>query len=276
MIKRFNSDPFLFHCYVEEDGYEWVRQRLVGIGGLGSRIQVREMPADVFLEFAKLEPTGEAVRGFAEKYGVLATPHGPETLVVVRDTLEAGLTLDDWATEIADMRVLVDVWVDIKTKSRRTALKKIITWKDNAVRYSIKTPKRHWRAWLTTPGSQHSGRFKKGDLLLPAKYALQNEINRTIADPGMATVPRLVWAREYLSDHIERERSRIVFTPPNLLAALWLQFARAISNLSCKVKECKGCHGYFLAGPGTGRRDDAETCKNACRQRFYDTKKSRP
>jgi hypothetical protein len=273
MIKQFKSaDPFAFYCYVEEDGYEWAGDRLVGSGCLGSRIIGRAMPANAFLEFANLEPTREEVRGFAARYGLLFSSYRPEALVVVRDTLEAGSTLKEWAAEIADMRVLVDLWLSIKAKNRQRELKKVITWKDNGVRYSIRTPKARWDAWLATPGSSDAGPFKKGDVLLPARYALQNEINRRLMAPEMATVPRLIWAREFLSEHRERERSRIVFTPPNLLTALWLQFARAVASLDFNVRECRGCRMLFLTGPGSGKRADAKTCGNVCKQRIYDRK----
>jgi hypothetical protein len=258
MIKPFNSDPFAFYCYVEEEGYEWVRGRLVGCGETGY-VLPKTMPSGLFLEFARLEQEPEAIRRFACEYGIIAAG-GPEALVANKGRFHSGSTVAEWAAEIADMGEVTRIWQAIEDPKRRAELKEIITRVNGAIRCSISTPKQVWNyAWREAD----SYRFGKKDLLLPAKYVLQAEINRRLADPQNVTAPRLVWTR----DHSAKERSqRLVFTPPNLLAALWLQFAQALTG-DCQLKECEGCGKYFLRGPGANRRDGAKTCRDACRQR---------
>ena len=70
-------------------------------------------------------------------------------------------------------------------------------------------------------------------------------------------VPRLAWTPDY--------HQRLIFVPSNLLAAMWLQFAQAVTG-EFKLKRCEQCGEYFPVGPG-GKRADAETCGDRCRQR---------
>jgi hypothetical protein len=61
--------------------------------------------------------------------------------------------------------------------------------------------------------------------------------------------------------------------PPNLLAAMWLQFAHAVTG-EFQLQLCAGCGKYFQVGPGA-RRADATTCSDACRQRKKRNEKPR-
>jgi hypothetical protein len=264
MIRSFNRDPFAFYCYVEDEGYDWVRGRLIGLGGLGSLVKIREMPGGVFLEFANLKRDAERIRHFANTYGNLFEPYGLSDSVVQRDTLKGGSTLQAWAGEIADMRVLVEIWQATEDQKRRAKLKEIITWKGEDVMYSIKTPRRAMpAAWLK------SSHFTPGDKLMPARYALQAEINRRLREPEMLATPRLVWTQAIRKDSPAQDRyQRIIFTPPNLLGALWLQFAQALAR-KYHLATCEECQKVFIVGPGSGKRADSETCGNACRQRRH-------
>jgi hypothetical protein len=60
---------------------------------------------------------------------------------------------------------------------------------------------------------------------------------------------------------------RLKFTPASLRDALWLQLARDLSS-GIKVRECRHCNEWFRAGPGTGRRADAEFCSDEHRKRY--------
>jgi hypothetical protein len=108
-------------------------------------------------------------------------------------------------------------------------------------------------------------RFKPFDVLRPALYALQAEINKRIAEFGV--VPTLVWCPGPRINGIAKpdHHQRIVFVPKNLLAAMWLQFAQAVTG-EYQLRECKGCGEYFQIGPGA-RRGQTKTCSSRCRQR---------
>jgi hypothetical protein len=56
----------------------------------------------------------------------------------------------------------------------------------------------------------------------------------------------------------------VVFVPSSLIQFLWLQLAlHAASN--AKLRRCEHCSNPFRVGTGTGRRDTAKFCSNACK-----------
>jgi hypothetical protein len=55
-----------------------------------------------------------------------------------------------------------------------------------------------------------------------------------------------------------------VFVPQSLIAFLWLQFALHAAS-EAKLFRCERCGTPFRVGTGTGRRDTAKFCSNACK-----------
>jgi hypothetical protein len=259
------KDPFILRETVCEAGYEWLK----GVDGK-PRLVPRRVPGvayrrckphpGLFRELAALSPERDTIRDFADKYGDLFNRYALEE-GVARDsgTGAWGTSMGTWTKEIGDMRVLVELWEQIRRR-KITALKKIIKWAAKEVGYVIETPRRRANVTLAharIPGSGFS-RFSRGDVLLPAKCALQMEINKRIAE--QPPVPRLAWTPD--PDY----RQRLIFTPPNLLGAMWLQFAQAVAGeLELYSCENPACGKFFQRGPG-GRRADATTCSDACRQ----------
>jgi hypothetical protein len=66
---------------------------------------------------------------------------------------------------------------------------------------------------------------------------------------------------------------RLQLTVRDLLAALWIQLAQAVSS-GAAIKQCKQCGELFETGPGTGRRADAEFCSDDHRIAFHSVKRS--
>jgi hypothetical protein len=64
------------------------------------------------------------------------------------------------------------------------------------------------------------------------------------------------------------------FTPPTLVNALWLELGQTLSS-DASIRNCLHCGGWFEAGPGTGRREDAKFCSDAHRVAFNSRKRSR-
>jgi hypothetical protein len=62
--------------------------------------------------------------------------------------------------------------------------------------------------------------------------------------------------------------------PATLRDALWLQLAQNLSS-GVKVRQCGHCNEWFRAGPGTGRRADAEFCSDEHRKRYNSLERSR-
>jgi hypothetical protein len=60
------------------------------------------------------------------------------------------------------------------------------------------------------------------------------------------------------------ERFRMILAPPNLLMAMWMQFALSACSQS-KLFRCQRCNQPFTVGTGTGRRSTSKYCSNACK-----------
>jgi len=138
----------------------------------------------------------------------------------------------------------------------------------------IRNSKVEWSATLLA--SPHFNktllsRFRPRDVLKPALYLLQAEINKRIANSSspdhLAIVPRLVWCPGPMIDGVAKpdHHQRIIFEPTNLLAAMWFQFAQAVTE-EYQLQECKECGEYFQIGKGA-RRIHTETCSTRCRKR---------
>jgi hypothetical protein len=69
-------------------------------------------------------------------------------------------------------------------------------------------------------------------------------------------------------------RPQFRFTPPTLINALWLELGQALSS-DASIRNCHHCGGWFEAGPGTGRREDAKFCCDAHRIAFNSQKRSK-
>jgi hypothetical protein len=262
-------NPFAFWGAVSEAGYEWAKgkdgkQHLIPRREPGIGYRACKPHSALFLEFAKMPPSKEAIQNFASLYGDLYSRYGAGHSGTRKDgTVASGASLGTWAKESGDMRVLVGLWRDIQQR-QIAALKKIIKWGEREVGYEIKTPLRERSATLAHADIPATGfaRFGPKDVVLPARCALQLEINLRLAEHS--TVAQLSWTtdtRDTSGDYYQR----IVFQPPNLLAAMWLQFAQAVTG-EFQLKVCEGCGKHFQAGPG-GRRADATTCSDVCRQR---------
>jgi hypothetical protein len=218
---------------------------------------VKEPPIGLFLAFAALKPTQKAITAFADEHGDLFETYAGFGDSVLRDngTATVGTSLTQWKRAIEDMHDLVTLWQQIKQR-RLADLKTFVTRDDKGISYEIGgryVMLAHADIALDIPMS----RFAPKDVLLPAKYALQKEINRRLSDPVTFCVPQLAWTPD--------NHQRIIFRPNNLLAAMWLQFGQAVTE-QFQLRVCEGCGEYFQVGPG-GRRADAKTCGDTCRQR---------
>jgi hypothetical protein len=278
-----DKNPFAFNWLVDKQGYEWVQgedsePRLVARSGSHAPLRDKDR---LFRKFAKLKPTRADIQKFANRFGVIFDPgvHGSVRRASgsYRVSQLQGVSLRRWKGEIERMRVLVNIWEAIKDH-KKNELRRAIVWKGkDTVGYKI--------AWSDTLlANPHFNkhlldRFKSLDVVKPALYLLQAEINKRIADSAspahLAIVPRLVWCPGPRVDGIAKpdHHQRIIFQPTNLLAAMWLQFAQAVTE-EYQLQTCKGCGEYFQIGKGA-RRSDTETCSTRCRKRFSRyTKKS--
>jgi len=278
-----NTDPFPFLWQVEVAGYQWVRgydsewrlaARVSGTQERRLRVYAPLKDNRLFLRFAALTTGRSDIKKFADRFGVLFNIYGLADMVrrpsgQYSTSQQQGTTFSRWKWEIEKMRCLARIWKAVKG-GRKSELRKVVHWKDkNAVGYRL--GKRS--VWLAAPElNQHLlRRFKPNDVLRPAMYLLQREINSRIADETSSThlaiVPRLVWCPGSRIDDFARpdHHQRMIFQPTNLLAAMWLQFALAVTE-EYQLRVCEGCGEPIQVGKGA-RRMHTQTCGSRCRQR---------
>lgn len=283
MTVPVNRSPFVFHWLREDQGYEWVQGRASGqrlVARLDSAAHegkvVLHAPLEdqhLFEKFAELKLTRASIQQFANRYGDLFNqyslamavrrPPGP-----YRTSQILGSSLRKWKGEIQRVRTLVGVWKAVKAVRKRD-LEGVIIWTGrDAVEYRLEWTK-------TLIASPHYNkhlldRFKPLDVIKPAMYLVQAEINKRIADPSnsgyLAIMPRLVWCPGPRIDGATKpdHHQRIIFEPANLLAAMWLQFARAVTG-GYQLRTCDGCGESFQVGKGA-RRAHTRTCSDKCRK----------
>jgi hypothetical protein len=101
----------------------------------------------------------------------------------------------------------------------------------------------------------------------------QNALREAIQFYEARDWPRIVecyntgWGRGALNSRLRIGpfgKLSFIFIPTNLNQFLWLQFARYVSG-DTKLLRCEKCSSPFLVGTGTGRRDTAKFCSNACK-----------
>ena len=252
------NDPFVFRWTVNLSGYEWAegadrKLRLfpIFVPGAGGRL-LYPPERGLFREFAALSPTRDAILEFAEKYGDLFCSWNMMHTRVSHGSLAGGTSLERWKAKIGDMRDLVDIWEQIQDQQRHRELNKIIVRTGNAICYQ------RGGTDVTLARGEDLNRFNPKDVVLPARCALQWEINRRLSDTETPTltVAHLALTRD--------NRPRMVFRPSNLLADMWVRFAQMIAG-EFRLKQCAVCNEYFQVGPG-GRRQHTETCSPRCRK----------
>ena len=202
----------------------------------------------MFLKFAALKAYRAEIQGFASRYGLLFDRYSSVSAVrrpagAYRSAELYGTSLKRWKGEIERMRVLVGIWKAVKG-TRRNELSKVIIWKNKeTVDYKL-----GWSDTLLASPLYNKAlleRFKPFDVIKPAAYLLQAEINKRIADMNnsdhLAIVPRLVWCPGPRIGGIAQldHHQRLIFQPTSLLAAIWLQFARAVT-VEYQLKVCEG------------------------------------
>lgn len=206
----------------------------------------------LFLNFAHLSPKAESVLDFANRYGLLRTRMA---LLPVPESYES---LQSWLQEIAWMRASVELWEHARAGAV-DALAACLFWTDGGRKLRFKPAARQPAQEFNETESAELGPLDRNDLASAAFFVLHDRVNaRLLADEK----PRV----ELEWNHVTR-RSSLVVMPENLLQAMLLQFAAAVSE-DKQFRACRECGRWFELVPGA-RQDYRLTCSATCRIRTY-------
>jgi hypothetical protein len=299
-------EPFDFQWTVPARGYEWVQayvssrtpaeedwfeepQWLLVHKDPGGRKRPPYRPLHdfrflgLFRVFAEVKLCREAILEFANQYGALGIPR-PGTLNHPWPPWPEfeGETLNDWAWQIEKMRQAVEVWDMLQTKHKK-GLQRLIRWGHRVRPGGIPNSGPFWwfyrshpdtappniepRGIPAWPGESKDdmlaipGMAEEGDLLTPARIFLAKWVTQSLKG---AASPAMHYDKEY-------QRLNLQIVPQTLLAALWLQLARAIDT-DKTYRRCKACPRWFEVSAGNSRTDRL-FCSDACKSRDYRAKK---
>lgn len=260
-------------------GYEWKRkgtwrgrQYLVPqLGGKSEWTEYVPHPG-LFRTFATLgtSTTDEMLRiqSFAKAYGdIIARPEDDVVrLTTVVEIIRKNATLLTWCRAIEHMRRAVEVWDRINARERHDELRCLFTHPNNASAIL------YWRTHhplerkfdnTTCPVlvmGKDVAKYPLGQIVPLARKALQYEIQNAFTDTQTPshTTPCIVTPELHLA-----------LRPANLLAFMWLCFARVVSG-EIQERRCElfeSCQEFIYVGRGPGlQRIDTTTCSAACRQ----------
>jgi hypothetical protein len=285
--------PLNFAWEVAQAGHHWVETHAMDQSpdvrwhfltpthgtGAGAFRAVRYQPlaaySGLFRNFAATDPSLDAIKSFAERFGLLGG--NLRKRIVLYDQgrggkhpMGFGEHVDDWTKEIMVMRLAVDLWESAR-QGDTDHLERMISWAPEGSQVRIDThPELQLGQLPQEPAYVHRAviaderldpeilaRFVPGDPIGPALHCMQSLINEHLHHRAS---PRLLWEPN-------RDRLGLYIVPEGLIGALWLQFARAVER-DARFRQCTECTTWFEVAPGRGRTDK-QFCSTACRTRAY-------
>jgi len=227
----------------------------------------------LFRAFAQIKPVPQEILAFANAYGRLG--HVITNIHPLAPQRESEIwrseRLASWTDAILSMRFAVRLW-DLAKARDLTGLAQHVHW-FGTDRVVCASNRRWWsskigeslppgeRAWTISQSlsAEMFAQIRPGDLIVPALYAMQLEMNAHLVNSSA----RLLWNRTHA-------RQELCFLPFHLLGALWLQFAQSVDG-NTGYKQCPECGQWFAVAPGTARADKLY-CSNTCRARGHRTR----
>jgi hypothetical protein len=249
---------------------EWILVAKTPGNGVAYQYEIYSPPPDLFAKFAQLEPTNDRILDFANAYGNIAPAEIISTNPEYRQAV--GEVLSDWMRSQQDFKPAFTIWEGLAKAEQGNdeQLRQIVSWdRRRAELIRIIGPNFRWSyEW---PGSLQAAQAEiaamtPSDLVRPARVCLAQEVGSRLN--GKISF-RLAFTPE-------GELTR-VFLTENLLSNLWLQLAEAASGAT-RIRPCKNpkCKNLILIDPrGAGKRSNRETCSDACRFAFYESRKEK-
>lgn len=217
--------------------------------GISRMIKIRrplKESTGLFLEFADMNLTPDAVVRFANQHGTLGKPltqmvapsgHGAKFAL-------HGVPIAAWFAEVSAIRQLVSLWDPLR--------KPEITFKTTpeCIRAESASVSENFVFRSADPDTYEQLENKATAI---AQHYLRTKVNAKLLEYPSAA--RLVF-----------DEIALCIVPTSLIAAIWLQFARVVAG-DHQYHICKNCKRWFEVGGGV-RREDAETCSDSCRAAF--------
>ncbi|HBI45701.1 MAG TPA: hypothetical protein DDY78_23035 [Planctomycetales bacterium] len=246
-------------------------------------------PIALYRELSEVEPSQNAILGFANRYGRLQGDSAQR--IDVGEVPGAippvgyvyGEPLEDWVRVIEHMHEAVALW-DMVRDGDHDALAEAIEWREGRVVYLGTARYRRWRdagplAILAAMGdppeeqriwkeaAESVMRFESdplnqpyirtGEFIRPAILRVLAVINSFLYDRNG---PVLFWDQR--ANKVKRQD-----IPSNLEGFVWLQFAQALQHRT-EPRRCQVCNRWFDVSSGSSRTDRL-TCSNTCRTQAY-------
>ena len=225
------------------------------------------LPISLFRTFADTELTEQAIRQFANNYGLLGRTVAILMPNVRTTSIAEGESLDAWKAEISLMKAAVHLWDLIRTRDLK-ALRARVRWHPNDVvdyyaQFDIgdivaSIPELDPETtYMDLRVLDMLDVFQAGDVVGPALFFLSRILTNKLEN-GVSLATSVDLAHSTL---------RMSFSPSTLLTAMWLQFALSVEQDE-DFRKCRECGKWFALAPGTGRADK-EFCSSACRSKAY-------
>jgi hypothetical protein len=229
---------------------------------------LNDKPA-LFRVFGELEPSQDAILGFANEYGTLGSGKPVHLAETEGAPAVIGEPIHLWLDQLAQMRQVIALGEGIHALNRQL-LERFIHWQkdeagrplvffeDRSVPADPRLPPRHRRPIASDDfHPELLARLPPGDVVLPAKIIHQWMVNENLQ--GRVSPMEL--------HRLDDWSAQFRLVPAELLGALWIQVHEAyVANKA--LRRCTGCGGWF-AVKGVGKRRDRMHCSDACRNRVY-------
>jgi hypothetical protein len=276
-MRQGNMRLFDFHWPVPEDGFQWIKASgagrdqliLVQAGANDHYYTPLRVHSALFRELADTEPTPEGIKAFADRFGCLglpafADPNTPPSRskgspFTSRLECIEGERYEDWQKEIQALRHAVELW-DMARAGDEAGLSRHVRW--SLDRQSVCITFLSDEKGVDTDLMEElpeSEWFRPGDVIRPALFYVQGQVNRVLGHLQRVS-PQLVYEPQ-------AGQLTLHFIPENLLGAIWLQLAQAISG-NKQYRQCQGCKKWFELSPEVARTNRL-FCSDKCRTRAY-------
>jgi hypothetical protein len=202
----------------------------------------------LFLDFADLDLSTEAILDFAGSYGLLHESWDEEDRQLYVPTGE------EWQAQILALSTCVSLWDAIRDENLGD-LAELIELKRKKVQFGRQVAGEVWYSFDKPTISTSSG-----NMVDAAAEFLEHLLHRAVTLRGSAK---------------RRSPRKFYFAaePANLQQALWLQFLLAVCEQKDHV-QCQVCNRWFERSP-QAYRSDREYCSDGCRTKAYRRRMSR-